>query len=180
MQPIPKDPEALLIALGLFSAPVDVDKVAAGLGLSAAYEKLDDDVSGVLVVRDGQGSVILNKSQHPNRRRFTMAHEIGHYVLHWTQQDRLFLDRRYPTFSKVDDSVYLRSSSQSTSPREEMEANEFAAALLMPKKLVLGFIKSASLSFIDEEDVSGCARAFGVSEQAMLIRLKRLGILKIT
>ncbi|MDM4772864.1 ImmA/IrrE family metallo-endopeptidase [Solimonas sp. SE-A11] len=178
MHTFPKKPEALLIELGLLSVPVNVDAVAAALNLSVSQQILDDDVSGFLVVKGGRGSVVINKSQHLNRRRFTMAHEIGHYVLH-ASSDRLFLDRKFPTISKVDESVYLRSSSQSTSAVEEIEANNFAAEMLMPKTLVENFVKRARLSFHDEEEVSACARAFGVSEQAMLIRLKRLGLLKI-
>ena len=175
--------EELLKDLGLFSAPVKVDAVAGALNLSVYPEELEDDVSGVLVVNNGSGSVLLNQRQSPNRRRFTLAHEIGHFVLHWLdgqKEDRLFLDRRYPTFSKVDDSVYLRSSSKSTSPDEERQANEFASAMLMPRQLVLDYVKSSNLAFTDEEDVARCARAFQVSEQAMLIRLKRLGLLKIS
>lgn len=81
-------------------------------------------------------------------------------------------------FFRADESVYARSSSSSTTGSEEMEANAFAAALLMPRALVTEFVKKHRLGFTDEDDVSKVAKAFQVSEQAMLIRLKRLRLLK--
>src|SRR3712207_456454 len=121
--------------------------------------------SGVLV-RDGQRTVIgVNRLQPATRQRFTAAHELGHALLHdgaEVHHDEAF-------------KVNLRSSRSAlgTDPIE-VEANRFAACLLMPA----AFIEADPDAFlVDVEDpaaVASLAKRYGVSSHAMALRLASL------
>ncbi len=132
---------------------------------------LPDDLSGVLIV-EGETRVIgFHASHAPVRQRFTIAHEIGHYILHVKpNQSRLFVDRFV---------AYRRDDEQNKGKdTEEIEANAFAAALLMPEALVRGEITKHGYDLDDEEDVAELARRFNVSPMAMSYRLINLGLLR--
>ena len=144
---------------------VDVEALAEALGISVQYERLASDMSGVLLVENGTASVAINESHHRNRQRFTLAHEIGHVLLH-ADEDRLFVDRRF----------FRNEWSSKGELREEIEANAFAASLLMPRRFVTQCIEPGA--GITELDVFRLATRFEVSEQAMTLRLVKLGFIE--
>src|SRR5690242_10409831 len=84
----------LLDELEIARAPVGVDRVARRLGLEVELATLGDDISGVLVVQDGRGVIGVSENQAPTRQRFTIAHEIGHYVLHRDKMP-VFIDKQF-------------------------------------------------------------------------------------
>ena len=134
---------------------------AAGLGESA---------SGMLVVEHGRGAICYNAMHAPVRQRFTIAHESAHYILHVTKssrKSRLFIDRSV---------TFRRDENSSTGDdKEEVEANQFGAALLMPRSLVLLEVKKNDLDLDDEDAISLLAKRFHVSASAMTHRLANLG-----
>src|SRR3982751_5267968 len=74
--------------------PVPLDLVLLHLGLAVQELPMDDDVSGLLAI-DTDGGTIAYNALHPRvRQRFTIAHEIGHFVLH-RSDDELFIDKGY-------------------------------------------------------------------------------------
>ena len=73
--------EALAEAFGFTKPPVNVERVAKRLGLKVVYLDLGDDVSGLLVSKGDSTVIAVQGSDHPNRRRFTIAHEIAHFHL---------------------------------------------------------------------------------------------------
>jgi Zn-dependent peptidase ImmA (M78 family) len=153
----------ILRSAGIESEPVSVVQIADALGARILPEIVEDEISGGLYRRE-EGPVIgVNAQHHQNRQRFTIAHEIGHLVLHETED--YFIDR-----------VFRRDSNSSAAVDEvEIEANKFAAFLLMPKS----FLKDALREFSEplrSEDVEELARRFKVSQQAMTIRLINLQI----
>ncbi len=159
--------------------PVPIDQVVASLGVQLHREILEDEVSGMLVCKGKVSHIIVNSKHHPNRQRFTIAHECGHLSLHHQKRDRLFVDtqlRVYKRTGSAKSGAYDEAAS-STSPQEEAQANQFASALLMPKDLILKYVRERSLDLSDEIGVAAIAFAFGVSEQAMSIRLQQLGLL---
>ncbi|KQX22128.1 ImmA/IrrE family metallo-endopeptidase [Variovorax sp. Root434] len=158
-------------------APVDVRKVARHLDAQVHEQTLEDVVSGVLVIRGDERHIMVNKAHHPNRQRFSIAHELGHLVLHHKQGDNLFIDKHLSIYQRVGSatSIAYQQPGSSTTPADEREANQFASALLMPKELLLFATKDRDLW--DELDIATLASQFGVSEQAMTIRLRQLGIL---
>src|SRR4051812_1765171 len=76
------------------SVPVDPVKVAKFLDVTVHQETLEDEVSGVLLIKGSERHILVNKAHHPNRQRFSVAHELGHLVLHHKEKDgdRLFVD----------------------------------------------------------------------------------------
>ena len=165
---IRKCAEELLDTKNLFNAPVNLDNLAKKLGIRVEHEDLENEVSGFLVAKEGRSTVVLNKNHPPNRKRFTLAHEIGHYVLH-KELDEVFLDANLTYFRSKD---YSGADSQI-----EREANCFAAELLMPKRIIAKLIKDNNMDISDESDFSNLAKTFKVSERALAIRLMKLGYL---
>lgn len=177
---IPKEASDLLVQYGLFSAPVDLEKLSAHLGATIHTEPLEDEVSGMLVVTEGTKHIVVNKNHHQNRQRFTIAHEIGHLCLHHKNGDQLFVDTKLAVYHRIgaaSSNAYSAPNSTTTCD-EERQANNFAASLLMPEALLRTYIDSRQLDISDEFDVSLLANAFCVSEQAMSIRLNNIKLIK--
>lgn len=148
--------------------PVDVGAVAHALGIRVTEANLGSDVSGVLISKDGAVTICVHKPHHPNRKRFTVAHEIGHHVLRhqFEPGEHVHVDRGML--------VSMRSAKSANGvDAKEIEANQFAAALLMPTTAVRTEIQRFSVA--DEKTIVEVARRFRVSAQAMTIRLAALG-----
>lgn len=140
--------------LNVKTTPFDVDIFIGKIGLGLNRCVMSDDISGKLQKEEsGKWIIYVNSLHHPKRQRFTLAHELGHYFLH---RDR--------AIEFVDKALY-RSSQMSSM---EYEANNFAGALLMPKNLILDFIRlrGASAELISEY--------FDVSVLAAKIRVETL------
>jgi len=138
-------------------APIQTIPIARDLGLEVYHvPNWPDDLSGKIVRSADQGgasgfAIYINKGHHPNRRRFTTAHEIAHYILHET----IIGD------GVADDALYRSKLSN----RNEAQANRLAADILMPWHLLNPHIDSGVTS------VRELARIFQVSESAMSVRL---------
>jgi Zn-dependent peptidase ImmA (M78 family) len=137
--------------------PVQMVELADALGLRV-YRRSDwpDNISGRIFRDSTLGgetgyAIEVNANHHENRRRFTIAHEIAHFVLH----TNLIGSELY------DDGLYRSGLSN----RVEAQANRFAQRILMPDHLI-----QEALSELGS-DPRTMARAFGVSEEAMRIRL---------
>jgi Zn-dependent peptidase ImmA (M78 family) len=155
----------ILLSADASKAPIDVEEIARSKGVSIHFEKFDADVSGVLV-REASGSVIGVQRMHPRtRQRFTIAHELGHLMLH--EGDTVHVDRAF----RVN---FRKESLDEPRDVEETEANAFAAQLLMPQELIEKVIQSRTLDLEDATEIERLARIFFVSTQAMNIRLIQL------
>lgn len=167
----------LLRKAGTLGAPVDLAKLAAALGVQLHKAEVEDNVSGVLLVEGDERHVFVNKAHSSNRQRFSIAHELGHFVLHHKHGDRLHIDTHYGLYQRAGTagSDAYRQPGSRTTPQQEREANQFASALLMPAELVVAAAEDKDLW--DEVDVAALASLFHVSEQAMAIRLQQLGIM---
>lgn len=147
--------------------PVDVERIARAHGLEVTYRPMEETVSGMLVIKERRAIACINARHHPHRRRFTLAHELGHYLLH-REQARVFIDAS-PIFFRDE------RASEGTDHRE-VEANRFAASLLMPEAALRELVGTGPLDLFDERAVQRLAMRFGVSPQAMTIRLAMLGL----
>src|SRR6202167_2516650 len=119
----------LLANLGIEEIPVPVEKIAKSLGARVRFSPLDDELSGFVFIKDGVPIIGVNSLHHPNRQRFTIAHEIGHLELHRNMiATAVHVDKSFPA---------LMRNSQSAAGIEqvEIEANQFAAELLMPRAI---------------------------------------------
>lgn len=145
--------------------PVPVEELAQKLGFKIKRKFDDSSISGFLV-RNGSDVVIgVNPTQSPLRQRFTIAHEIGHALLH--QQENVYIDKRF------------RSSLSSEGVDvDEKEANLFAAELLMPSlNLKNDLLQGSALDLEEDERIVELAKSYQVSRQAMNNRLNYLGYL---
>lgn len=150
----------LLDKFGIRQPPVPVEDVASFLDIELKREVLDDDLSGMAFVKDGIKVIVVNKTHHPNRQRFTIAHEIAHHVL---DADHIANNIH------VDKVIFRRDRvSQEGSDLREIKANNFAAELLMPENFVFQF---ANIDVNDEIEIAKIARLFQVSSAALSYRL---------
>lgn len=156
---------ALVAAHGVVAAPVPVDRIAKAMGISVRYAPLEDELSGMAFVKDGVRVIAVNALHHPNRQRFTIAHEMAHHVLHAaTLASGVHVDK-----------VILRRDMLSTTGTDdlEVEANTFASELLMPREL-LAPVADQFVDLNDEAQLSAVARRFRVSAAALQFRLASL------
>ncbi|MDT3438732.1 ImmA/IrrE family metallo-endopeptidase [Pseudofrankia sp. BMG5.37] len=164
----------LLRTARLAQPPVPVERLAREAGALISYQPFEaDDISGLLYRAVGAAPVIgVNSTNSKVRQRFTIAHELGHLLLH--KGNGLIFERHVR--------LNFRDATSSTATdSEEIDANEFAAELLMPEDLLKKALDAilAGRHLSDSELVARLARRFEVSQQAMTFRLATLGILTI-
>ncbi len=148
---------------------LQIKKILKKLKLSYFEGSFDDDtISGVLMRNKDSDSyeIIVNDKHSLKRKRFTTAHEIGHYIS--------FLKNSYSKKWLEDngcfeDHLFFRKDSDQLSA--EIEANEIAAELLMPKKVISQF-------FYEGKTVDEISQIFIASAEAVSVRLITLGFLK--
>lgn len=151
--------QQVVIAKHLNEAPISLSALAADLGLQIISAKLPNGISGEIRPDPNTraGFIIrVNKADPARRQRFTVAHEIGHYLLH-----------RDEIGDGITDDVLYRSS---LSDSREAQANRLAADLLMPSAIVRHW-KEKARSMEAEDLVGFLADKFNVSTAAMKIRL---------
>lgn len=159
--------------------PVPVERIASSLEIGISKEDLDEDltreggISGFLYRNQkSRRAVIGVNSSHPkSRQRFTIAHELGHFLLH--DADGVHVDQTFQ--------VKLRSKKSSEgTDREEKEANYFAAELLMPRRfLEADLAEIDSVDLIDGDVLKELADRYQVSPQSMTFRLVNLGYMTL-
>ena len=138
------------------TAPVDLDAMARALGIEVASDHaLPDDISGKIERVAGRFRITINGNHAAPRQRFTLAHELAHYLLH-----------RDLIGDGITDNVRYRSNLRDD---VETQANGFAAELLMPAALVRAEWRGGL------KHIAGIAQRFDVSYEAAKIRLTSLG-----
>jgi Zn-dependent peptidase ImmA (M78 family) len=168
MRRVERKAEDLLQKLGIRKPPVDVEKISRRLSVTVKPMDVKERISGVLVLKDEKATVGYNRSDARVRQRFTIAHELGHYMLHQDAM-QLFVDEGYAV-------AYRDPRSSSGEIRREREANAFAAAILMPKYLVEEEVEKLNFDLGSDDALKTLAKRFNVSTQAMAYRLANLGI----
>lgn len=161
---------SILRSLSEIHLPIKIEEIAKLRGVKVIPYPLGEDVSGLLSIEDGQGTIGYNQTEPKIRRRFTIAHELGHYELHKDKSD-LFVDKQF---------IYRSEKSKSTAINQKMEqeANAFASFILMPTELVRKEVDKIQLDLGSEEAIKELAKIFEVSTTAMSIRMASLGFLK--
>lgn len=155
----------LLLRAKVVSPPVPVEDFAVFVEAEIEYEPFDGELSGMLLRRGKKALIGINQKHHITRQRFSIAHEIGHLLLH--RSESFHLDERDP--------IRFRNALSSTGEDDdEIEANQFAAELLMPAR----FLERDIQEFAGrdaEQATKQLAEKYEVSVQAMAIRLSVLG-----
>jgi len=149
-----------------FDGAVPIEKIAQDEGLEIKHLSLSDSVSGAMKRknRSGKPVIIVNENDTEERKRFTIAHELGHFLLHSLSPQ--YIDKHR---------IYFRDADSSTGEDiKEIQANQFAAELLMPTNLLKkDFHEHSSLIQDDNPSklIRKLANKYQVSEQAMSIRI---------
>lgn len=150
---------------------IDLEKIANILGLNIIPKDLDDDISGYLE----KNNIFINKNHKENRKRFTIAHEIGHFL--YKHQDNIKFRQAISTYTEEE-------------LIEEKLANNFSANLIMPEKqmkaLVVKFYEDNEISLSSglsnserEELIEFISKKLHVSKIAASYRLFNLGLVKL-
>ena len=147
----------VLAECGIAEPPIDLKRIVEVKGF--VYMEVDtfpDDVSALFIEKGGQNYAMVNSKHHPNRRRFSLAHELGHIILSHKWVD---LEEEVST---IDTPPENNGDSRHRDAREK-EADIFASALLIP----LAMLKKEHSK--KDVDINKLAKAFAVSPQAMTI-----------
>lgn len=150
---------AQLQEFGVLNAPVPATAMARDQGLELRYADFprDKDVSGFIDVRTS--SIYVNAAEPPTRQLFTIAHELGHWLLH---NEQVLDGNQYR--------VLTREPLDVPKPRIAQEADWFAAELLVPRFLLDKYFRHAPV----RPSRPSLARIFGVTEEVIGYRLKNL------
>lgn len=142
----------------LGQVPVAVGRLAADLGVPVRLAALSPSISGLIEPADTKSGfhIRVNRYETDERQRFTIAHEIAHFLLH----------RDYIRSGIVDNVMYRSSLSS----KREVEANRLAADIVMPYPAVLDAVAKLG-GKRDDLTASALARIFKVSVPAMKVRL---------
>jgi Zn-dependent peptidase ImmA (M78 family) len=160
----------LLARFGLREIPVLVDRIAKCLGARLRFSPLDEELSGFIFIKNGVPIIGINSLHHPNRQRFSIAHEIGHLQLHPEYiTSAVHVDKQFA------EAVLRRDKSSATGiERLEVEANRFAAALLMPREMLDKLLISSPIDVEDDSRIEELAKRFFVSKAALEYRIRNL------
>tara|TARA_R110002049_G_C9097405_1_gene556741 strand:- start:812 stop:1297 length:486 start_codon:yes stop_codon:yes gene_type:complete len=148
--------EARRLAEPYSSPPIPVLEIAESNGVNVIFADFGENSEKVAGLCDFPNArIYINEVEAPDRQAFTMAHELGHWILH---RDVFLEDPdRYP--------VFPRFSQPNQADPLEKEANKFAACLLVPLRL---------LRPVKDAPVSQLASIFGVSRTMMEYRLRNV------
>ena len=147
---------------------VPIEKIVEKYGIQINYLDLSEEISGAMKRegKSGKPVIIVNSKHLDERKRFTIAHELGHFLLHSLTPNHI--DKQ---------GVYFRDGDSSTGENiMEIQANQFAAELLMPiNALKKDFFENSKLIKGDDptELIEKLAEKYKVSKQAMAIRISK-------
>lgn len=148
------------------SMPVDVEGLALALRLKVEKQNFSKEICG-MIKKDKEGYVIIvNQNQPIVRQRFTIAHELGHHIYHRNKIGDGIVDNvlyRQTSYGGIDNN--------NINAKDEQQANNFAANLLMPPSLIEEINKK-----LGKIDPTTLADKLNVSIQAIKIRLSNLGL----
>lgn len=150
---------------GLYSLPIDPVQLANKLGVTVNNAKFaDDSLAGLIARRGDHTRILVEQADPPYRKRFSIAHELGHHFLHLLEDGEI-VDKRADMFREKEPVGGHLSSER----MREIQANWFAAALLMPAE----FVRE---EWARNPSIAHMARVFNVSEEAMGYRVDALDL----
>jgi Zn-dependent peptidase ImmA (M78 family) len=158
---------SILREFGVAAPPVPIERIIKSRKIVLQHAPLDEELSGMAYIKNGTGIIGVNALHHPNRQRFSAAHELAHHVLHADEiRQAVHVDKGIRVLFRDD------VSALGTEPME-IEANAFASELLIPGDLLATALNGGGVDLEDETGIDALARRFRVSPAAMRFRLSR-------
>lgn len=158
---------------------VNVEMLAKKEGVDLTEESFEDgQISGFIQMKTGNGrpAIVVNSANSDERRRFTIAHELGHYFLHKNQSVHIDdVDTADLTLDHREMVLYRDATASQATHICEIQANQYAAELLMPRVSITQ--DAAALreqNYGMSEIVEKLSGKYKVSQSAMAIRLNKL------
>ena len=149
------------------SIPVDVEQIACENDIIVKKVNLPNEISGVLDNSTGRYIILVNSNQVPVRQRFSIAHELGHYFLHSSDNTAKQVH--------IDKVRYYRNNKSSLGTDDrEIEANIFASELLIPSDELKNILSSGKYDIYDDKCIDGLATKFNVSSAALSVKIEKL------
>ena len=149
--------------------PINVDAIAKDNGIEVIEDdELESFVSGILMIKAGRAAIMINRYHSEFRKQFTIAHELGHYFLH-RDTSSVFIDETRH--------FYRGGGGEQGIDIKEVEANRFAAELLMPEEAVRADLKADPARAKDDVAIGKLGHRYGVSGTAMKLRLQELKLI---
>lgn len=149
----------------MMDEPVDLPAIFSDLGIEFSEEVIPE--SGYIECKDGQFKVVVNSTEGKQRRRFTAAHELAHYLMH---RDLLCAGNR---MNRHTDRLFgegaKHNREQPFSHKHEVQANRLAAQIIMPAGRIINL-------WAEGHRLDALAERFDVSKAAMQVRLDSLGL----
>lgn len=173
--------EQVLADAGTTDAPIDVEAIARQCGLNVVFQDLPRDTSAVIIrTSEGRRMIGINDAHSTTRQRFSIAHEIGHALLHLPPKPPASGDA---VVDKPIEVLYRDGVAAMGVDKREIEANAFAAELLMPAAALRERFREliqASARRSTDVLVRQLASEYEVSTQAMGYRLANLNLIDPT
>lgn len=148
---------SLIKMAGIKDAPVDVYKIAKILGFTVIESDFPSGYSGEIFIEGKVKSIGVNSNHSKNRQRFTIAHELGHYLnghQYFDEAGKMLEENEFDFANPLH--------------QQEKEANLFASELLIPKEFLLKDLENKGLN------IEELVEKYQVSSQALWIRLTSL------
>jgi Zn-dependent peptidase ImmA (M78 family) len=147
--------------------PLNIAGLVEKHGITILRREVERSVTGVLVIDATRVTMLLNRLFDESQQRFSLAHLLGHFVLH-RNLSPFFVDFLRPNEKKATPQSWRRL---------EQEADEFADELLMPEEILRESIADKPHNMRSSNVVQPLAARFGVSELAFVLRLSQLGLM---
>jgi len=149
--------------------PIGIDAIVKAHNIEVFEDnEMDTSISGILMIKDERVGLMINLYHPEIRKRFTLAHELGHYLLH-RDTSNVFVDE-----TRI---FYRGGSTEGGVDTREVEANVFAAELLMPEEAVRADLKANPSSAKGDAAIRKLAARYDVSSAAMKYRLRQLKLI---
>jgi Zn-dependent peptidase ImmA (M78 family) len=162
-----KNSKEVLRECGINARPVPLEAILRHYNIQQVELPASGDIFGALVRRNDRTVIAVNPNQHPNRQRFTIAHELGHFFRHPAEVME-YVDTDFRV-------IWRNTASSAGVDWKEIEANRFAANLLMPEDMLRQDLDHYGV--VDRSTMQHLASIYKVSRLAMQFRLINLGIL---
>ena len=161
--------EDILMKNQVNKPPIDVEDIARKLNIIVVRRPYTakNQLAAMLIREAGKVIIALNGDHDKQKQRFSIAHEIGHYMLH--PVEKLVVDREF--------AVNFRDSKSSIGKHiQEIEANRFASNLLIPEKFLINDLRSYLMEDnVDKNKISRkLSKKYVVSPLTMNIRINSL------